>query len=480
MKFTHAAAAAIGGAALFVTGLVIAGPLNPPGGPVASTSKTLTEIEPRTAVGSATTPGDATSVYIISQPGSYYLQGNVDVPSGKVGVRINASNVTLDLSGFRISGLVPGGGGSLGGIIGTNSSSQAGVSVRNGSVLQTGGRGIDLGQAKHCRLEDVSVRGCVGMGVWVGDHSHLYRLTIDSNAVGSPAAVALAASFGSKIVSCNVTNNNGDGIIVNHGVVSGCDASFNTGVGIAGDNGSVISNCTVYGGAQVGILCNSDCVIDTCTVEECTGRGIQATFGALIRNCTAKGNQGGGISCTSGGTVSGCTAAGNYNFGTPANAIGIQVGAGTTVNGCTASFNSASGIAATSVSGEGVSIIGCTARGNNINGISVASDSVVRDNACSGNGVNGFTGSGVYASGSSNRVEHNNCTRSTWGINIDGQRNIVISNSCAANISNYRMGLNNVFGPIVDRTTFTASGMLGNGPVASTVGSTDPFANIAY
>lgn len=53
------------------------GSINPPAGVVASSGKTLSEVEPRTAVNATNTPGDTTAVYIISQPGSYMLTGNV-------------------------------------------------------------------------------------------------------------------------------------------------------------------------------------------------------------------------------------------------------------------------------------------------------------------------------------------------------------------------------------------------------------------
>ena len=44
-----------------------AGPLTPPGGTVASTYKTLSEVEPRTAISAATTPGDAFAASISTE-----------------------------------------------------------------------------------------------------------------------------------------------------------------------------------------------------------------------------------------------------------------------------------------------------------------------------------------------------------------------------------------------------------------------------
>lgn len=93
-------------AALAVVGtLVLAGPLSPPSGPIASTYKTLAEVEPRIAINATNTPGDALNSFIISQPGSYYLTGNITGVSGKSGIKITASNVTLDLNGFTLQGV---------------------------------------------------------------------------------------------------------------------------------------------------------------------------------------------------------------------------------------------------------------------------------------------------------------------------------------------------------------------------------------
>jgi hypothetical protein len=83
--------------------------LTPPGVP-APVMKSLDQIEARTIVNSASTPGDGNNVYIISQPGSYYLTGNLVAPlhlfggNAKNGIEITANNVTLDLDGFALQG----------------------------------------------------------------------------------------------------------------------------------------------------------------------------------------------------------------------------------------------------------------------------------------------------------------------------------------------------------------------------------------
>lgn len=59
-------------------------------------------MEARTPVDAAHAPGNATNQFIISQPGSCYLTGNINGVSGKNGILISASGVTIDLNGFNL------------------------------------------------------------------------------------------------------------------------------------------------------------------------------------------------------------------------------------------------------------------------------------------------------------------------------------------------------------------------------------------
>src|SRR6185295_11021300 len=152
---------------LAATGLIVfsawAGPLNPPGGPVTSTNKTLTEVEPRIAINATNTPGDADSVFRIAGAGSYYLAGNVTGVSGKAGIEIASNDVTVDLMGFELLGVA----GSLAGV--RTPAAVSGLTIRNGSIRSWPTGGIAASAVSSSVIvEGVTATGNTGAGIACG------------------------------------------------------------------------------------------------------------------------------------------------------------------------------------------------------------------------------------------------------------------------------------------------------------------------
>jgi len=78
------------------------GSLTPPTGAPAPVMKSLDQIEARTPVNTLT--GNNTALYAITNSGSYYLTAPVFGGSNvKIGIFINANDVTLDLNGFSVA-----------------------------------------------------------------------------------------------------------------------------------------------------------------------------------------------------------------------------------------------------------------------------------------------------------------------------------------------------------------------------------------
>jgi hypothetical protein len=245
-------------------GAAVAGPLDPPAGPVAPTLKTLSEVEPRIAINATNTPGDADSLFRITSPGSYYLTGNVVVGAGLSGIEIESADVTIDCMGFTIRGEP----GSLDGIR-VPGGARANITIRNGVVRDFGQDGIDL------------------------RHS--------------------GSAFGGVIESMVATNNGGSGITSNgSSVIRECVATNNAEFGILAGTGSVIEASTAQMNGQGGILGLGSSTVASCTAIENSGSGISVGDGGLVLDSSAQNNTVHGIAATQGPVViSRCVAEGN-------------------------------------------------------------------------------------------------------------------------------------------------------------------------
>lgn len=221
------------------------GPLNPPAGGVASSGKTLTEVEPRVALSAANTPGGGGNVFNITQPGSYYLTGNVAVPAGGVGIYValaagvaENAQVTIDLMGFEIAG------GTVG-IFATNLAATKTLAIRNGRIRGTSSSGI------LANSSSVSVRvNCVIEDIWV-------------------------------------TGAGGNGMVVGGGVVRGCVVEGAGLTGIAMDGPALIESSIVMGATNGAFFANNNgyMTLRGCIASQCTGAGAVLNGPGLVEDC---------------------------------------------------------------------------------------------------------------------------------------------------------------------------------------------------
>jgi hypothetical protein len=347
------------------------GSLTPPAAPT-PTMKTLDQIEARTIVNAANTPGNATNTFIISQPGSYYFTGNITGASGKHGISIQADDVTLDLNGFA---LISGGGGAFRGV--NVPAAQTNFCVRNGSVRGWTGGGVQAAAAVTLAEKLMLANNTGAVGLDVGNGSMIKDCVASGNATG------FHANDRTQITSCISTVNTGVGFdCTSYVTLIDCTSSRNSGNGIV-----VQGSCTV-------IRCNSSRNIPT-------GIGISAGDGCTIANCTAGSN-------------------GSH---------GILAGTGCSVVECTSYLNISNGISV----GDGTSIHNCTARSNGLFGIVVPNECYVVGNNCSRNMSSGAAG--LIINGISNRVDSNLCVANagTGMENAGGANNLIIRNTARGN-----------------------------------------------
>src|SRR4051794_19502095 len=78
------------GGALLCGVLFAQGPLTPPGAPT-PTMKSLDQVRSTgIAINATNTPPDASNLFVIANPGSYYLTGNLTGAATKSGISVNA------------------------------------------------------------------------------------------------------------------------------------------------------------------------------------------------------------------------------------------------------------------------------------------------------------------------------------------------------------------------------------------------------
>jgi parallel beta-helix repeat protein len=276
------------------------GPLSPPAGAVLPTAKPLSEVEPRVAINSTNTPGDADSTFKITASGSYYLTGNVVSVAGKRGIEVTANDVTIDLMGFEVLG-----GGNMQGVM--NVGAVTGMVIRNGTVRGFS-EGIDLSTngATICRIEDIRAMSNAGNGIWAGAGTEISRCVTTGNAFNG-----IETGAGCTVVNCTSRGNQSTGIAIGGGSTAvGCSSSSNlSGIGLG--TGSTAANCTAFSNSNSGINGSLGSTIEACTAYLNGGDGISASAGSSVNGCTSYQNTNDGINVSTQCTVRGNNCASN-------------------------------------------------------------------------------------------------------------------------------------------------------------------------
>ena len=232
----------------------MAGDLNPPPGPIVPTMKTLVEVEPRTPVQSLS--GSATALHVISEPGSYYLTGNIAGESGKNGIEVAADDVTLDLNGYALLGMPE----SLDGVM--IHAHRSNIACLSGSVRGWGDDGIDAGSdgIGGGRFIDVHAYGNGGRGLMGGSVWTITRCTATAN-----GSHGIQVGTVATVTECSVAGNGGDGITLavrsEGGLVTNCTSKENTGFGFRADTGVSIVGCVSTHDQGGGIEVEARCLV---------------------------------------------------------------------------------------------------------------------------------------------------------------------------------------------------------------------------
>ncbi len=282
-----------------------AGPIDPPPGPVGPTGWTTQEIYDRIARGEAgiaepripiqSLPGSSTAVHVISQPGSYYLTGDVLGVAGKHGIEVATSDASIDLRGFSIRGAE----GSLNGV---NAGGYSRTRLVNGSVVGWGGTGVVLGF--DALADGVQSTGNGERGIRTSS-GVLSRCTAHGNAdIGFLCAATtllscqssqngsagFLGSFGCALRECTAEQNGTGFVVEQDSVATTCLAKDSAAEGFLVRVRSRALECESYGGGDGFIV--SDAACDRCHAFGASSRGIYCGDAqrALVIRCVASRN----------------------------------------------------------------------------------------------------------------------------------------------------------------------------------------------
>lgn len=290
--------------------------------------------EKRIPVDAANTPGDDTNTFIVSQPGSYYLTGNITGAAGKNGISVQADDVTLDLNGFALIG----GGVSM--VRGVDvPAAQINFCIRNGSVRGWTNGGVRAEAASGIAEKLRVANNTTGYGLAMGNGSTIRDCEVSGNTTG------IYAPDRTSVVNCVSTINTGAGMIcTNYVTIINCTASRNGGIGISLEGNDTVSRCTVSRNDGGGIVESSGgSNISECTAAVNTGHGIAVGTGSVVQNCSAHANTGNGISAANACYLTGNKCDAN-STGILINAPGGQGGMQNRVDGNSCTNNSGFGI----------------------------------------------------------------------------------------------------------------------------------------
>ncbi|MEM1423049.1 MAG: right-handed parallel beta-helix repeat-containing protein [Planctomycetota bacterium] len=386
--------------ALVLTGVMVAGPLDPPPGPVEQTDLVRTEADARIPLTQASAPGDASALFRITAPGSYYLTRGVSSSvAGQAGVSIETSNVTLDLNGYTLSG-APGTGDGV-----RIASGLIGVTVRDGFVRGWGGSGVAIAQnSGGVLIEGVTASSNLGSGFDAGSAATIrhcsavtnaqsgFRLSNDGVVESCEARANGVSGFigGGTFRECVAFDHADDGFSVAFGLLDRCRAAGNT---TGFELGSVLApsipsrvdatGCVSERSGNACFVARGEVVMTGCTSHGSLANGVlMFEDGGRLIDCVVTRPASTGISTNGASVIDGCSVHGAGGFGLwvlPTSSGAVVTG--TRVVG--------PGTDAFLLSGSNVTLRDCVATDPGGDGIAVASSALIERCAVHSPGDNG-------------------------------------------------------------------------------------------
>ena len=211
-------------------------------------------------INQATVEGDGGFPYVISEPGSYILTGNLSVPGNNTtAIEVRADDVTLDLNGFAIQcsesdgvscepSFQGGEGVTAFFVSGENSDNAGNTVVRNGTIRRMGFHGVNIDSGL---VEGIQALENGGFGIRVGAGGVTDCLARSNSSKG--------IGIGKGVATTNIAVLNGtDGIAVREGVAQNNVSESNGASGIKSEGSALILGNRVTGNSGDALNLDSE------------------------------------------------------------------------------------------------------------------------------------------------------------------------------------------------------------------------------
>lgn len=238
--------------------------------------------DPRIAINAVNTPGIPQGVFLITSPGSYYLEADLIGEPAKAGILVAATDVRIDLMGFSLRGDAAS----------THAIAEVGyrsnVVIWNGSISGWSGAGVHFVLSSNVQVRDLGLRSMGDGGIVLGADGVVERCNLFEM-----AGFGIRTTSGAYVSQTMVNAVGTRGIeVLGHSMVRDCKVRGSGTEGVRVGVGSSVLGCTINGGT-VGIYSYAGTVAE-CLVRETSSAGVHLIEGAL-RNSHIVANYGHGI-----------------------------------------------------------------------------------------------------------------------------------------------------------------------------------------
>ena len=193
----------------------------------------------------ASHPGDAAGFPVtLSRPGAHILRGNLNVPPNRIGLRVKANYVDIDMNGFRMDGA----GKASYGVF----ASAGGSRIHDGVIVNFKNDGIRIAGANVNAwvVNDMQVIQNGKSGIYAAGSA--YSRFLDNNVIVNSSGIICGDYC--HLEGNSVSHNRYEGIVIASGTVLGNTIFANGGLAIFNSGGADVGfgNNTIVGNSLEG------------------------------------------------------------------------------------------------------------------------------------------------------------------------------------------------------------------------------------